>query len=611
MLKSWQVHSSQMHKIKRPYLSLDDGDLKNEMEHYEQLSKRHCKSIDRLNPSEFIVERKRNNVIYVNHLQKQSAQMKSMQTRYKSNQPHVCLQKWQNVVQHQEDDFHLYKLNTDTLAHCLSYLTPKNVNALLNAPLSRKWHSIFGNGNNPLSECLWKTLCASAPFFVDIGEEISGKAMEEDERNGSVRPGKNGISYRHLYSLLVKCTQYANNVHTHFDVTEHCQSSRYPPPLRRHPSTNNISTRASPLTANLLGFSVCGGKRAGNLKLSPSSPCAIYSVVNWMAAFPYVPGIQAACLKTLEVLLEDDGMRRAANSLQLLSRILLPNLERHSKDHTSISCRDNDGDYTCTCIDVVIRTLRALVLLSRPCGSKQGMMKVARQQNQPQPLQRGFNNEESMLEAEMKCAIPAVIKSMKCYPLEPRIQKMGCWSMVNMALQVDVRRKLMGCGGIQVVLEAMKQHPLCFDVQLKALLALINLMMISDKHDYNEKQNQTEPSLSSNHGCANSKSCYHILFEAAPEIAFRTLAVMKGYFHCKNKAILNRSICVLYNMSRFHELFHYAFSSRPSLVVELDIILGLIVSLRANEVDSPSSDNSMIVDGAHVIRRHLSKFNYM
>ena len=73
--------------------------------------------------------------------------------------------------------------------------------------------------------------------------------------------------------------------------------------------------------------------------------------------------------------------------------------------------------------------------------------------------------------------IAAVLRSMRIHGKNANVQAMGCWSLVNLALNHQQKLALLALDGIDAVLAAMAHHPSTLDVQFRALFALINLVI--------------------------------------------------------------------------------------------------------------------------------------
>jgi len=75
--------------------------------------------------------------------------------------------------------------------------------------------------------------------------------------------------------------------------------------------------------------------------------------------------------------------------------------------------------------------------------------------------------------------VSAVLDSMRLHLDNPRLQYMGCWSLVNMALEPTHKAALLSAGVVDVISDAMDRHVHEPKVQFRALFALINLVTVS------------------------------------------------------------------------------------------------------------------------------------
>jgi hypothetical protein len=73
--------------------------------------------------------------------------------------------------------------------------------------------------------------------------------------------------------------------------------------------------------------------------------------------------------------------------------------------------------------------------------------------------------------------IAAVLRSMRVHLKNANVQAMGCWSLVNLALNHQQKLALLALDGLDAVLAAMAHHPTTLEVQFRALFALINLVI--------------------------------------------------------------------------------------------------------------------------------------
>ena len=210
---------------------------------------------------------------------------------------------------------------------------------------------------------------------------------------------------------------------------------------------NGVRYGHSLLTQRLLGPSKTGDP--GNVELPWS--CAIYSIVNWMAAFSDVEGIQTMCLKVLPFLLEDEGQRTTAQNagltdIVLRAMVVFPNS-----------------------IDLHTAAFHTIVLLARPLGGREGMLFHSSMVNSSGIFSNGSRNGKS--------GIAVMLDSMERFQLEDILQAMSCWSLVNIALAPSQKSVLVKLGGIKATTNAMMQHPYNAEVQFRALFALINLVI--------------------------------------------------------------------------------------------------------------------------------------
>ena len=114
---------------------------------------------------------------------------------------------------------------------------------------------------------------------------------------------------------------------------------------------------------------------------------------------------------------------------------------------------------------------------------------------------------------------------------------MACWAMVNLALVPSQKSMLMNMNGIQAAVNALVKHPKSFDVQFRALFALINLVVpCKDPEPFDEESGRTERD---------------VLDEWSAEIARLVVAAMENF--CNSERILNRACLVLHNLSQSHE----------------------------------------------------------
>jgi len=196
---------------------------------------------------------------------------------------------------------------------------------------------------------------------------------------------------------------------------------------------------SSMLTTRLLGPAASGQPGEMNLPWS----CAIYSIVNWMASFADVEGIQIMCLKVLPLILENEqhritAQRAGLTNIVLRGMVLFPH---SSQLHTA--------------------AFHTVVLLARPLGGQEGML-----------FHTSMVNASAIFESEPggkggKNGIAVMLDSMRRFPDDAVLQAMSCWSLVNVALEPSQKQVLVQLGGIEATAKAMSSHPLNAEVQVR------------------------------------------------------------------------------------------------------------------------------------------------
>eukprot|EP00536_Pseudo-nitzschia_multiseries_P014488 jgi/Psemu1/246124/estExt_Genewise1.C_7120008 len=264
--------------------------------------------------------------------------------------------------------------------------------------------------------------------------------------------------------------------------------------------------------------------------------CAIYSIVNWMVAHPNVKGIQTMCIRCLPSLLEDEQQRITGQRVGLVEVILCAML------------RFPD------CAELHIAVFHAIVLLARPIGGREGMLFDHSMAETTQNIgltslieltDSGTCITHSNLVRNPECSngssgISILIDSMKQFASFEKLQSMACWAFVNVALVPLQKNMLTRLGGIQAILTAMENHPKSFDVQFRALFALINLVVpcrpsdfLSDRIIDGREATQVERA---------------ILDKLGGKIARLSVSAMTNF--CSSETILNRGCLVVHNLSQ-------------------------------------------------------------
>ncbi|KAH8099171.1 hypothetical protein JL720_2155 [Aureococcus anophagefferens] len=165
-----------------------------------------------------------------------------------------------------------------------------------------------------------------------------------------------------------------------------------------------------------------------------------------MRAHEDVAGVQRRCLETLAERLHCERARKAALEARVTAQVVaalwafLPAAE----------------------LQVV--ALHCVVFLARPIGGAEGMV-----------FHRGMASQGLDAFLGKRGGIAAVLASMRAHGSVDSVQAMGCWSLVNLALNHQQKLELLKLRGLDRVLDAMESHPRVLEVQFRALFALINL----------------------------------------------------------------------------------------------------------------------------------------
>jgi hypothetical protein len=265
-----------------------------------------------------------------------------------------------------------------------------------------------------------------------------------------------------------------------------------------------------------------------HLKLPKS--CAIYSLVNWMVAYPDVEGIQTMCVETLPCLLEDEQQRLTAQRVGLTDIVL----------RAMLRFRDSLKLHTAA--------FHTMVLLARPLGGREGMLfdnslaesdsALGSMGNPSSPARAGTPNPPSEPKLNRLNGIAIMIDSMRRFETEAKLQAMACWAMVNLALVPAQKTMIMSLDGIQATVNAMLRHPHSYDVQFRAMFALINLVVPC----------KVPKRLSRQASGSNFETEKDVLEDSVNEITNLVVIAMKNFCSCET--ILNRACLVLHNISQ-------------------------------------------------------------
>lgn len=172
----------------------------------------------------------------------------------------------------------------------------------------------------------------------------------------------------------------------------------------------------------------------------------VHDVSETMTNYRDVAGVQQLCLEQLVQLLHCEKKRTMALSTVVTARVV---------DALHLYVQDADLQSV---------ALHCVVFLARPIGGAEGMV-----------FQRGMAS--TGIDAFLDGGIQAVLASMDKHSRREDVQAMGCWSLVNLALNRQQKLMLLSHNAIDRVLDAMKTHPQALEVQFRALFALINLVI--------------------------------------------------------------------------------------------------------------------------------------
>jgi hypothetical protein len=234
----------------------------------------------------------------------------------------------------------VFMLSSDLFAEVMGFLDPPETLRVLTMPLCKEWRGSYASHQD-----LWKVLCGFKPFQAtecydsDDSESFCSLAHE---------PMVNDIfgKYRLKYTSFVRCIQYLARIKEddkngrppsvidygqrgfpNFGVSKGLKkylSSSKGASGRDGAVENQEELAAVPIGVSDDGYSTDQGSRKRPPStgtnpvakkprfvgpaadetpshLSIPQSCAIYSIVNWMVAFPDVEGIQVCCYSILEM----------------------------------------------------------------------------------------------------------------------------------------------------------------------------------------------------------------------------------------------------------------------------------------------------------------------
>lgn len=230
-----------------------------------------------------------------------------------------------------------------------------------------------------------------------------------------------------------------------------------------------------------------------------------------MIAYSHVEGIQTMCMEIFPILLEDEHERITAQRIGMVD-IVLQSMDRF---------QDN--------VRLHVSSFHTLVILFRPIGGREGMM-VDYTQATSFATSLGLPLKPSTTSTsggQYKIRIAVMIESMSRFESESHLQAMACWAMVNLALVPTQKNVIVTNGGLQAACRAMARHPDNFEVQFRAMFALINLVVPSKTADATEQE---------------------VIYDNASSITILIVSAMKQF--SSSYAIRNRACLVLHNLSQ-------------------------------------------------------------
>ena len=465
----------------------------------------------------------------------------------------------------------IYSITVDAMSCCLSFLQPTEVYSVLTAPLSKMWLTTYAG-----QEDLWKVLCISDPFRANLIENTE----EVDEGttcfpiNSDHESDRQFGQYRLLFSVFIRFTKYlgrmkedaikGSNSHSSADNSTLGRTRLNLCTFRGNESLQSFLLSATELASQkqarnedmngqtaknveehqyalVKETSVIAESKEEEKKLHCTSKqrmfshsalterllktlnadyfcqpqsCAIFSVVNCMIFFADVEGMQIKCLEVLPSILHKREQRITARHTGLFEALLRAMIlyPESVKLHSA--------------------AFHTLVHLARPVEGNEAMqqsLEIAGHVDSSEGFGCGTTIGES--------GIAVLLESMRRFIDDQNLQAMGCWAMVNIALDPAHKSMLVNSGGISVVTEAMTRHPKNAEVQFRALFALINLVI---SESISLKTSPRHRNLVSS--CQSEN-----LVGSLSDIAQLIVAAMRTFHN--SVVILNRACLVLHNLS--------------------------------------------------------------
>eukprot|EP00980_Cylindrotheca_fusiformis_P015040 scaffold4150_cov117-Cylindrotheca_fusiformis.AAC.6 len=458
----------------------------------------------------------------------------------------------------------LFLLSSDTMAGVLSFLEPVEVLEVVASPLCKDWCQCFTYNSE-----LWRVLCSLEPFNHKNQDNSN---WSDDDDSSYCTLGSHPVDsakmgrHRLMYTSFVRCMKYLNQ------IKEDAREGR---PLNRNQQSpfgssrdlknilagrNNLAAKRSSLSKTAAGVWAVDRKKKPATKdeepckkkpkfgksmitarlLGPSSQgkpshmnlpqsCAIFSIANWMVAYPEVEGIQTLCIETLPSLLEDERQRLTAQRANLAESVIKAMVSFPNK------------------LRLHIAAMHTLVLLGRPLGGQEGMLIDLMERPLPSSGLALMNSAKGG-RMDGVGRINIVLESMRRFEHEEKLQAMACWAFVNLALVPAQKSILLKLGGIGAILNALRQHPRSLSVQFRGLFALINFSIpCKDKPSHQ----RSEAAANSMLAPSPQKSEKEILDGHVGEIVNRVVAAVHSF--ASSRSIRNRACLILHNISLSHE----------------------------------------------------------
>ena len=257
------------------------------------------------------------------------------------------------------------------------------------------------------------------------------------------------------------------------------------------------------------------------------------------------PAVLARGMDALNEVLEDESVRTSAQR-GAVPELLFAAMRKFPQDEELLS-----------------RALYTTMLLLRPRGGSEGC------------LFKGDEMCSLRVEAVASEGVAVVLAAMHAHASSRRLQYMGCWALVNMALEASHKQALLDQGAIATVCVAMDAHKDDAMVQFRALFALINLVTIGGVSQTGSRA-------------------------AAEALSERVVAATRNFLHCLNVA--GRGCMVLYNLSL--DGANHEFLRRLQVVPLLqaaaqahpkDHMLEFVANSTASRLENQGDDNAMTI----------------